>query len=110
MVLPIATPRDDESDYWKWAQEFLPSEDDVSLVLAQWKQGTETVSAEHHRADVGAYNYTVSIQGGIYSGLEIHCRTERSVIWLFDQIVEHRKADRDWVWLWPTITFGGLPS
>lgn len=74
----------------------------MSSVLAQYKRVTEVVTASHHLHDTGTYKYTVRIDGGPHSGVEIHCRTNDSTMWLFDQIVEHRKREVDWVWLWPS--------
>jgi hypothetical protein len=69
-------------------------------ILAEFKQGRETVSAEHHPDDNhGAMKYVVRIIGGICHGTEIHCRTEQSVLWLFRLVVAARKDNRDWNWL-----------
>lgn len=73
----------------------------MSPVLAQYKRVTEVITAAHHSHDTGTYIYTVRIDGGIHSGIEFHCRTAQSALWLFDQIVGHRKHGIDWIWLWP---------
>lgn len=72
----------------------------MTSVLAQYKRATEIVTAAHHWHDTGTYIYTVRIDGGTHSGIEIHCRTPQSTLWLFDQIVAHRKRGIDWNWLW----------
>lgn len=72
----------------------------MSRILAEYKRATETVTAAQHRDDIGTYTYTVAIVGGKHHGVEFHCHTEASTLWLFDRVVAHRKTERDWNWLW----------
>jgi hypothetical protein len=69
-------------------------------VLAQFNQRTESIIARRHFDHHGSYRFTVTITGGRYSGIEFHCRTEQSTLWLFDRVVAHRKNNTDWNWLW----------
>lgn len=72
----------------------------ASRFLAEYKRANEVIVAAQHGDDTGSYTYTVTITGGQHHGIEIHCRTEESTLWLFDLVVAHRKSDRDWNWLW----------
>jgi hypothetical protein len=70
-----------------------------TCVLAQYKRATEVITAAHHLHDSGTYIYAVRIDGGKHHNIEIHCRTYESTMWLFDQIVGHRRHDQEWLWL-----------
>lgn len=71
---------------------------DFKCILAQSKWATETTTVELVD-DVGSYTYMVSIDGGRHHGVQILCRSEASAMWLFEQIVTHRKSGIEWEWL-----------
>lgn len=68
-------------------------------VVAQYKHGTETITAKYNPDIAQAYCWMVSIIGHKFHGIEFHCRTKHSALWLFDQVVRARTADIDWNWL-----------
>lgn len=64
----------------------LPRDDDMTHVLMRFTRCTHTMTAEHHPDDNGM-PYVLYIEGGRYTGTEIHCMTEASVVRLFNEIV-----------------------
>lgn len=65
-----------------------------ATVLARYARATETITAEHHPSDHGM-KYAVLIVGGKQHGIEIHCVTELSALWLFGTVVLYRELDID---------------
>jgi len=54
--------------------------------LMRYARCTHTMTAEYHPDEHGM-PYVLFIEGGRYSGTEIHCMTEVSVMQLFKEIV-----------------------
>src|ERR1700688_2040987 len=71
---------------------------DQYCLLGQYSRATETIQAIWH-GNGERYDFEVRILGGKHHSLVIQCSTEESTIWLFDLIVEYRKAEREWDWL-----------
>lgn len=66
-----------------------------TVVLAEHKWATETLTAEHHPNDHHGMKFTVRVVGGQHHGIEIHCPTEKSALKLFSQILAYRHHDDD---------------
>ena len=61
-------------------------------VMRECKRATETIQAVWH-GEGESYDFAIRIRGGKAHGRDIHCRTEASVLALFDSILAARKLD-----------------
>lgn len=69
-------------------------------VLARFHCVTETIEAVHYGVHKGGtYDYGLRFFGGKHDNSVTMCRTEQSVIGLFDLAVAARKADASLWWL-----------
>lgn len=60
----------------------------MTTTLMHLSRGTQTITAEHHPHDRhGAMRYSLHVHGGRAGDMVIHCRTELSVVTLFNEIV-----------------------
>lgn len=66
----------------------------MSHVLLRFARATEVITAEHHSDGYGM-PWAVCIDGGKHSGVVIHCQTQNSAVWLFNEIVLARKGNYD---------------
>lgn len=66
--------------------------DGQTVVLAEHKWVTETLTAEYHPDDHGM-KFMIRIVGGKYHGTEIHCPTAVSVERMFDALVACRQRN-----------------
>lgn len=52
------------------------------------KRGLTEISAEYHPQDRhGAMKYSLHVLGGVANGTVVHCKTELSVVRLFNEVV-----------------------